>query len=162
VHSNGQTTVASPDVRAAADAGKSQVAVPSGNNEKVGFVVNNSDGKPVVQQASDAKPGSTSTGSTVRAKIPAGAIAVIHGHIDNGPNRSNGFVDDPKSNGGYGDTQPLKAGLPNATVSNGQVGWHEIVNGQLQFTYPGGALTPSQNNQIQQNLNNEQQLFQVP
>ena len=130
-------------MKAAADAGKSQVAVRSGNNEKLGFVVKGPDGKPVVQSASNAK-----TGSTVSGKIPEGAMAIIHGHIDSGPNRSNGMVDDPKSNGGYGDTQPLKAGLPNATVSNGQVGWHEIVSGQLQFTYPGGALTSSQNAEI--------------
>ncbi|CAM3231693.1 hypothetical protein SPAN111604_11970 [Sphingomonas antarctica] len=160
-HSNGQTSVASPAVRAAVDAGKSQVA-KSGSNEKLGFVVKGPDGKPVVQPASGAKPGSTSTGSTVSAKIPAGALAVAHGHIDGGPDRSNGMVDDPASNGGYGDTNPLRAGLPNATVSNGQVGWHEIVGGQLQFRFPGGALSASQSSLMQQNLNNEQSLFQVP
>jgi hypothetical protein len=160
--SNHQTTVASPEVREAADAGKSQVAVPSGDKEKVGFIVKGADGKPEFKSASNVKPGSTDTGTTASAKIPEGAEAVIHGHIDSGPKRSNGMVDDPKSNVGLGDTQPLKAGLPNATVSHGQIGWHEIVNGQLQFTYPDGALSSIQNAEMQRNLNNEQQLFQVP
>lgn len=149
-------------MRSAVDAGKSQVAVKSGRDEKLSFVVKGPDGKPVVQPASGAKPGRTSTGSTVSAKIPAGALAAAHGHIDGGPDRSNGMVDDPASNGGYGDTNPLRAGLPNATVSNGQVGWHEIVGGQLQFSFPGGAMSPGQSDQMQQNLNNEQSLFQVP
>ena len=72
------------------------------------------------------------------------------------------MVDNPKANGGLGDTNPLKAGLPNATVSHGQIGWHEIVNGQLKFTYPDGALSSTQNAEMQRNLNNEQQLFEVP
>lgn len=91
---------------------------------------------------------------------PQGALAGIHGHIDKGPDKSNGMVDDPKSNGGFGDTQALKAGLPMATVSQGQVGWHEIQNGQLQFTYPEGALTGGQEKQMQKNLDNEQKLFE--
>jgi len=161
-HSNGQTTVASAPVRAAADQGKGQVAVPSGHNEKLGFIAPDASGKPTVQPASNATPGSTSTGNTMTATVPAGAMAVIHGHIDAGPSKSNGMVDDPASNGGYGDSQTLRAGLPNATVSNGQVGWHEIVNGQLQYTFPGGAMSPSQQTQMQNNLNTEQQKFQVP
>lgn len=72
------------------------------------------------------------------------------------------MVDDPASNGGYGDTQSLKAGMPMATVSHGQVGWHEMQNGKLEFTYPGGALNGSQNQQMQSNLNVEQLSFQHP
>jgi hypothetical protein len=72
------------------------------------------------------------------------------------------MVDAPKLNGGYGDTQSLKAGIPTATVSQGQVGWHEINNGQLQFSYPQGALNNSQQNQMQRNWNNEQKLFHIP
>jgi hypothetical protein len=87
---------------------------------------------------------------------------VIHGHIDAGPQRTNEMVDDPKSNRGLGDTQALVAGMPEATVSHGQVGWHEISSGQLQFSYPTGALTGSQNTQMQNNLNQEQSSFQQP
>gem|GEM_PF-4312126 len=49
-----------------------------------------------------------------------------------------------------------------ATVSRGQVGWHEMQDGQLQFTYPAGALNGSQNQQMQNNLNVEQLNFQQP
>lgn len=160
--SNHQTSVPSAAVRAAAEVGKSKVAVHDGFQEKLGFIVKGSGGKPAVQVASDTKTADTSTGSTASAKIPAGALAVIHGHIDAGPDRSNGMVDDPSSNGGLGDSQPLKAGLPNATVSQGQIGWHQIVNGQLQFTFPGGALSFSQAAAMQQNLNEEQQQFEGP
>lgn len=132
----------------------------SGNQEKLGFVVKESSGKLAVANAADTTTGQTATGSTASAKIPANAVAVTHGHIDSGPNRSTGMVDDPASNGGYGDTQGLKAGLPEATVSHGQVGWHEIKNGQLQFSYPAGALNGGQNKQMQSNLDVEQLRFQ--
>ena len=161
-HSNGQTATASAETRAAVNSGKSTVVVKSGSNEKLAFAVKGADGKTTVQPASNTKTARTSTGNTASATIPQGAVAAVHGHIDGGSDASDGMVDDPGSNGGYGDTQPLKAGLPNATVSNGQVGWHEIVNGQLQFTYPGGAMSSSQQSQMQQNLNTEQKLFQVP
>jgi RHS repeat-associated protein len=157
-----QTIVAGPPVKEAAEQGKSVVAVHSGSQEKLGFVVQGSDGKLSVQSASDTKTGETATGSTASATIPSDAVAGIHGHIDSGPNQSNGMVDDPKSNGNYGDTQSLKAGIPMATVSQGQVGWHEMQNGQLQFSYPGGALNGSQSQQMQSNLNVEQLNFQQP
>lgn len=158
--SNHQTSVPSAAVRAAAEAGKSKVAVHDGFQEKLGFIVKESGGKPVVQVASDTKTADTSAGSTASAKIPAGAPAVIHGHIDAGPGESNGMVDDPSSNGGLGDSQPLKGGSPNATVSEGQIGWHQIVSGQLQFTFAGGALSFSQAETMQQqHLNEEQQQF---
>ena len=158
--SNGQTTMASSEVRSAAQAGKNKVAVHDGPEEKLGFIVKDANGQTTVKNASDTKTGSTDTAQTATAKLPQGAMAVIHGHIDSGPEKTNGMVDDPKSNGGYGDTQALAAGMPEATVSHGQVGWHEIDNGQLQFSYPQGALNGSQNSKMQNNLNQEQDLFQ--
>ena len=158
--SNGQTVVASAEVKAAGQAGMSTVAVHDGSEEKMGFIVKASDGSLKVQNASDTKTGQTATGNTATATIPTGAVAVTHGHIDSGSNRSNGMVDDPKSNGGYGDTMGLVAGLPEATVSLGQVGWHEISDGQLQFSYPAGALTGNQNTKMQNNLNKEQSKFE--
>ena len=158
--STGQTALATPEMRAAGEAGKGQVAVTSGDREKLGFVVKEPNGTLAVQTAK-AQTGDTDTGSTARATNPAGATAGIHGHIDSGENASNGMVDDPRSNGGYGDTQSLKAGLPMGTVSQGQVGWHEIQNGQLQFSYPKGALNSMQTREIQKNLNTEQQKFQT-
>lgn len=110
--------------------------------------------------ASKAKSTTEDNGTTARAPVPAGAIAVIHGHIDSGPDASDGMVDNPTPDHPYGDSQPLKGGMPNATASHGQIGWHEIVNGKLQFTFPGGALTQGQAKEMQDNLNDEQRLFQ--
>jgi RHS repeat-associated protein len=160
--SNGQTVMASPAVKAAGEAGKGTVAVHNGPVEKLGFIVKTSDGSLQVQNASDTKTGTTDTAVTASATVPDNAVALIHGHIDAGPERTNGMVDDPKSNGGYGDTQALADNMPEATVSHGQVGWHEISNGQLQFTYPSGAMNGSQNNKMQNNLNQEQANFQQP
>lgn len=162
--SNGQTTLASPDLRAAASAGVSQFTVKSGSKESLGFIVPDATGKPVAQPAQGMTTTSNSIGATAAAAIPQNAMGVIHGHIDGGPNKSNGMVDAPKLNGGYGDTQSLKASnpIPTATVSQGQVGWHEINNGQLQFSYPQGAMKGGQEKQIQRNLNNEQKLFHIP
>lgn len=160
--SNGQTTLASPDLRAAGNAAVPQFTVQSGSKESLGFFVPDANGMPVAQPAQGMTNTSNATGATASAAIPQNAMGVIHGHIDGGPNKSNGMVDEPKLNGGYGDTQSLKAGIPTATVSQGQVGWHEINNGQLQFSYPQGAMTGGQEKQIQRNLNNEQKLFHKP
>jgi RHS repeat-associated protein len=160
--SNGQTTIASPQVKAAAQAGKHTVAVHNGPEEKLGFIVKAADGSLTVQNSSDTTTGSTPTAQTAHATIPSGAVALIHGHIDAGPAKSDGMVDNPKATGNYGDTMALAAGIPEATVSQGQVGWHEISGGQLQFSYPAGALTGGQNTRIQANLNQEQYKFQQP
>jgi hypothetical protein len=160
--SNGQTAVASPDVRAAANAAVPQFTVKSGSKESLGFITPDANGKPVAQSAQGITNTSNGTGATASAAIPKNAMGVIHGHIDGGSNKSNGMVDAPKLNGGYGDTQSLKVGIPTATVSQGQVGWHEISNGQLQFSYPQGGMNGGQEKQIQRNLNNEQKLFHNP
>lgn len=160
--SNGQTTLASPDLRAAGNAAVPQFTVKSGSNESLGFFVPDANGKPVAQPVQGVQNTSNSAGATAAATIPQNAMGVIHGHIDGGSNKSNGMVDAPKLNGGYGDTQSLKAGIPTATVSQGQVGWHEINSGQLQFSYPHGAMNGGQEKQIQRNLNNEQKLFHNP
>ncbi|MGY0556524.1 hypothetical protein [Lysobacter sp. A421] len=162
VKSNGRTVVASPELRAAGNAAVPQFTVKSGSKESLGFFVPDANGKPVAHPAQGIQSTSNGTGATASAAIPQNAMGVIHGHIDGGPNRSNGMVDAPKLNGGYGDTQSLKAGMPTATISQGQVGWHEINNGQLQFSYPQGGMSGGQENQIQRNLNNEQKLFHNP
>ncbi|PTR35125.1 RHS repeat-associated protein [Luteibacter sp. OK325] len=90
--SNGQTTLESPKIRAAGETGKSTVAVHNGPEEKVGFIVKGEDGKLTVQNSSDTKTGSTNTAKTASAKIPQGEVALIHGHIDSGPARTNSMV----------------------------------------------------------------------
>lgn len=160
--SNGQTTLASPDLRAAGNAAVPQFTVQSGSKESLGFFVPDANGKPVAQTAQGMTNTSNATGATASAAIPQNAMGVIHGHIDGGPNKSNGMVDAPQLNRGYGDSQSLQAGIPTATVSQGQVGWHEISNGQLQFSYPQGAMDRGQERLIQRNLNMEQKRFQNP
>ncbi|MEK7660518.1 MAG: RHS repeat-associated core domain-containing protein, partial [Pseudomonadota bacterium] len=161
--SNGQTTEATPEMKAAAEAGKSAVAVASGNTEKVGFGVRQTNGTLQVQASVSATTATTATGATASAGVPNNAEFVIHGHIDGGPNASDGMVDNPNRAEGtpLGDAQPLSLAnpMPNATVSNGQVGWHEIRNGQLAFTAPASSMTPAQQRQIQRNLNAEQRYF---
>lgn len=160
--SNGQTALASPSMRAAANAAVPQFTVKSGSEESLGFIMSGTNGEMTAQSAQGVQTTSSGAGATAATAIVQGAVGVIHGHIDGGPHMSDGMVDAPELNGGYGDTQPLKAGLPTATVSHGQVGWHEINNGQLQFSYPEGAMSSDQEGKIQNNLNNEQKLFQEP
>ncbi len=152
----GPSIIASSETKAAAEAGKDKVAVPSGTKEKLGFVVKDSDGNQSVQLGANVSTKDKSTGQVASSVVPDGAVAVIHGHLDKG---SDGMVDAPKLNGGYGDTEPLRYGLPNATAFKGEIGWHEMQNGKLTFTYTEGAMTSSQQKAIQKNLTNSQKLF---
>ena len=71
------------------------------------------------------------------------------------------MVDVPSVNG-YGDSQSLSVAnpIPTATVFKGQVGWHGISKGQLQFSYPEGAMNSTQAKEMQTNLDVEQGKFQ--
>ncbi len=98
--------------------------------------------------------------------FPQNTEALTHGHIDDGPKgwdgrpiRSDGMVDAPMENKGFGDAVALQIPMPMATVSEGKVGWHVMENGQLRFMYPAGALTTDQIKSIQANLNREQKKF---
>ncbi len=161
-HSTGQTTVATPDMRTAATAEVNKVAIHIGTRETLGYGVRDANGKLTVKMAVTSLGNTTanSSGATASTKVPSNAEFAIHGHIDGGPNRSNGMVDAPAMNSGYGDTQSLtlKNPIPMATVSHGQVGWHEIQNGQLSFTAPVGAVNAAQQQAIQSNLDSEQKL----
>jgi len=160
-----RTIKASPEVKAAVAANAKKFATGSGN-EKVGFAtkpdasVGPVHAAPDVTVASNAKTGNHVSGSTATATVPKGALAAVHGHIDSGTNASNGMVDNPGLNGGLGDAQPLKLGLPNATVSHGQVGWREMDRGRLQYSYSQGAMDSHQVADTQSNLDAEQKLFQ--
>ena len=159
-HSTGQTTVATEEMRAAAERGVDKVAVRfhDATEEKLGYGVRDTNGNLTVETARGVSTNTDWTGSTARSDVPAGAEFGIHGHIDGGPRQSNGMVDRPDLNGGYGDTKTLSLQnpMPMATVSRGLIGWHEIQNGQLTFTAPVGALTESQQKAIQHNLDSEQ------
>ncbi|MGH6889821.1 MAG: RHS repeat-associated core domain-containing protein [Rhizomicrobium sp.] len=154
--SNSKTVQASSTTDKAAISGKGLVAVPSGNQEKLGFIQSDSKGNQSVVPAGDTKTSSTATTDTASATVPGNAIAAIHGHIDS---KSQGMVDAKK---GPGDAQSLtlKHAMPNYTVSKDRVGVHELVSGRLQFRMVQGQMSSEETQAIQGNLDREQQLFQ--
>ncbi|MES2496806.1 MAG: hypothetical protein V4618_11870 [Pseudomonadota bacterium] len=102
--------------------------------------------------------------STLRfGKLSDGTVALGHGHIDKGPEQSDGVIDvwDP-SQDLYGDVESLLGDnpMPMATVSNGRVGWHQLDNGRVQFMYPSGLLSKHEVDAIQANLDKQQRMFQ--
>lgn len=155
----GRTITASVEVKAAVNVGKDAAATKSGSTEKLAAVEKNADGKLTVASVKGSGNGSPEGGTTAKVSFPGDTVAGIHGHIDTGHDRSNGMVDKPSANGGLGDASSLKVGIPMATVSQGQVGWHEMDNGTLKFSAPAGAMTSSQMSDMQRNLNVEQKQF---
>ncbi len=107
------------------------------------------------------KTTSDTTANTSTLKAYPDSVALTHGHIDG---VSEGMIDSPQLEHPYGDTSTLALNEPISlgTEYGGQVGWHIIVNGQLAYVYPQGALSSGQANQIQGNLNQEQNLFYKP
>jgi hypothetical protein len=165
--SNGQTSIPSGELRGAAVEAVPKFTVTSGPNESLGYFTRDANGGLSTIFASDVGRSSNDRGALARSHKPNGALGVIHGHIDGSPRMpgrpvavsSDGMVDRPDLNYGYGDTESLTFGIPTATVSHGYVGWHEIDHGQLIFTYPLGALSKHQEDLIQTYLNSEQYLF---
>lgn len=175
------TSMPTPAQDAAAWTGKSLVVDPAGRQELTGFIPSMPTGptatdvdpatglatalhfEPSVLQLPGAIPGITGNAYTSSFHRPDAVSPYIHSHPDKAPD-ANGMVDEPDSNGGYGDTQSLYGPypVPMATVSHGQVGWHVLDNSQLKFLYPPGSMTPSQIQEIQQNLNQEQKKFRRP
>ncbi len=71
-------------------------------------------------------------------------------------------MDDPPSNGGYGDTEALKFDKPMYTVERNRVGVHDAPNGQLRFMMLKGSMSRTEASSIQRNLNASQALFLKP
>jgi len=160
--SDHRTAIPSPSVKAAVAQGMDKVATFSGK-EKMGYVMPGPDGTPTLQPDSNATTSSSLTANIARSTVPQGALAVAHGHDEIGPTALKGMVDSTRDAGGLGDAQSLSLStpIPTATVFRGDVGWHQIQDGQLQFTFRAGALTGPQASAMQGNLNNEQQFFQL-
>jgi len=118
-NSNGQTTLASSELRAAANQVAHRFRVRSGEQESLGFFTRSLGGNIEAKHAEGVTHSSSETGVYVSAGAPEGAIGVIHGHIENGSHAADGMVDDPNSENPYGDANPLRIGLPNATVFRG-------------------------------------------
>jgi hypothetical protein len=163
--STGKTAVFSQDGLDAVYKYQDQVQVSrGGQSEKLGFLVPSSDGSLTYKVPDDFSAYGSRMSDNAGGTPPAGAVYGMHGHI---PERDDGFVDAPTSNGGYGDTHSLHrpAPMPMATVARTPdnrgyvVGLHEIDNGRLQFRFPAGSLTREQRRQIQRNLDVEQDKF---
>ena len=150
------TAMPTPEESAASLAGKSKIAVRDGMAEQAGFLSQ----APVRVISAPGRAGTSNAGSTFTYNAPVGSTQ-IHGHIDEGEYASDGMVDAPLENGGFGDTWSLTGAYPAAmgTVSHNRIGWHVLDNGQLKFLYPAGSIDSSQIGKIQRNLDQEQNNF---
>lgn len=120
--------------------------------------------------ATKAKTGSTASASTLnfgkKRYWPKGTVAITHGHIESGPDQSDGMVDEiaPDDELPFGDSVAVAVGepMPQATVYKGKVGWHFIENGQLKFMYPTGAdgVDSRQLDLLQEHLDKAQIAYQ--
>lgn len=149
-----------------------KTAPPDAEHEILSFYVEGPDGQLKLVQP----PGTTSVrhdrhlrpvAETVKAPPPPGARFGVHNHR---PGHTRGFVDENMANGGYGDSSALAHSnpIPMLTVARptegpfrGEdvIGVHEMVNGQLIFRVPRGAMTDRERAAIQRNLDRAQRKF---
>jgi hypothetical protein len=128
----------------------------SATHEKVGFITGDKNGSETFRNPADATTGSTSTQDNAKAGIAPGDIGVLHSHI---PGRDAGVQDDTNHGRGLGDAQPLTHGLTNGTVMGDRLGVHEQAGGVVQFRMINGKMTPTEQKDIQQNLDDQQKLL---
>ena len=159
--SSGATIVVDSTTRDAAERTKWK-AKANGDTEPSYFLVRRKDGSVGSHTPTNAETTVRRErgGTAVSATRPDNAVARVHGHNKDGARASNGLVDDPTLNRGYGDFQSLTDGLPNAAVYDGNIGWNEMEAGQLIFTYPEGSMTAPQEALKQQYMDVAQELFQ--
>ena len=168
----GTTYRYTPEAMATLEANRAKVAPPGARHEIVSFLVPGEDGQLALSQP----PGRSFVTRDHRGNIlsrnsttprPPGARFGAHNH----PEDSRGFADHTPSGKGYGDTMSLSSPdpYPMATIARpktgdwkGQdvIGVHEMVNGQLIFRVPYGAIADDDERRlIQQNLNRAQRKF---
>lgn len=135
----------------------SQVRVnSSAADEKIGFINRDKEGNETFRNPDDARAGSTSTQDNAKAGMAPGDVAVLHGHI---PGRDKGMQDSTNRGRSLGDAQPITKGLTNGTVMDNRLGVHEEIKGVVQFRMIDGKMTPVEQKDIQQNLNDQQNLL---
>lgn len=161
-----------PQAWAAVENNMAKVAPPGARKEIVSFLVPDESGQmTLAQPPSESFVTRDRRGNIVSYKAkttrPPGARFGIHNH----PTDSLGFADHTPSGDGYGDSMSLSSPdpYPMATVARprsgplkGQdvIGVHEMVNGQLIFRVPYGAIIDDEERAlIQQNLNRAQRNF---
>jgi hypothetical protein len=165
---SGENIIATPEMRAAAQAQINKVRVASGDKEILAFAYLMPDGTIDVRPGGTAGSGRNSDNAHGSPTGPGKLLFIIHGHIESdfsGNPADDGMVDapdDPKSEG-RGDSDGLfKYHVPVATVYGNKIGWRELHNGQLTFSVPLNAQTPRQLNDLETRLTKEQPQFFKP
>lgn len=152
----------------------SHIAPASARREIISYLIPGTDGLLTVTtppQSSMERNDRHGTPLSDNAKAPPpphGARMGVHNHVSG---RAMGFADDVQSTDGYGDSMSLAASnpVPMATVARpahgpfkGEdvIGLREMVNGQLNFQAPYGAvMEENERRLIQKNLDLQQQQF---
>jgi hypothetical protein len=143
-----------PAVDKAVDAAKGDYQNPNAKGgEPTGVARLQPSGVEVTPVAS--KSGTTANADTGKFSLK-GAEAGVHGHL------GGTIVDVPVANLGYGDSESLKYGKPQYTVEGNRVGVHIAPGGRLEFRMISGRMTPTEQREMQRNLNSEQLLFMTP
>lgn len=167
----GATYRYTPEALAALEANRTKAAPPGARDEITSFLVPGPDGLTLVQPrgvpfVTRDRHGNIESRNT-RTPRPPGARFAAHNH----PSDTFGFADHGRSTTGYGDSESLSSPdpYPMATIARpksgdfkGQdvIGVHEMVNGQLIFRVPYGAIIDDEERRlIQQNLNRAQRKF---
>ena len=128
----------------------------SATDEKIGFINRDKDGNETFRNPDNARAGNSATQDNAKAGMAPGDVAVLHSHI---PGQDKGMQDSTNRGRSLGDAQPIPKGLTNRTVMGNRLGVHEEVNGVVQFRMIDGKMTPVEQKDIQQNLNDQQSLL---
>ncbi len=165
---SGENVIATPAMRAAAQAQIRKVRVATGDDEILAFGYLMPDGTIDVRPGGTAGSGRNSDNAHGKPAGPGKLIFIIHGHIESrndGSVGDDGMVDAPDdpASGGRGDADGLfKYHVPVATVYGNHIGWRELRNGQLTFSVPLRSQSPSQLSALEARLTREQPQFLKP
>ncbi len=165
---SGENVIATPAMRAAAQAQIRKVRVATGDDEILAFGYLMPDGTIDVRPGGTAGSGRNSDNAHGKPAGPGKLLFVIHGHIESrndGSDGDDGMVDAPDdpASGGRGDADGLfKYHVPVATVYGNHIGWRELRNGQLTFSVPLRSQSPSQLSALEARLTREQPQFLKP
>jgi RHS repeat-associated protein len=126
------------------------------NDERGGYVAQNSDGTYDAQVKSGAEINKGNNGqTTIRFDMPANGVPV-HSHSDRNMDMTTKF-----KAGSQGDSLQLQGSNPRpfVTINRGRVMVRELINGRLQARMLKGTLRPAELKKVQENLNREQEFI---
>ncbi|MBD8900578.1 RHS repeat-associated core domain-containing protein [Rhodanobacter sp. DHG33] len=142
----------SDEVFAASRSTRMAMATHGQGQEKIKAITSDKSGNDTLTDMGNATASSSYKGNNAGGDLPSGAHAVIHSHVHDS------MADQP----GLGDSQPpVIAHVPNVTVSGDgrREGVHEIENGKVQFRMIQGQMTPTEQKEILNNLNQAQEIY---